>query len=63
MLKFVVIDESFDWGDDKLLNIFNYESVIYEINFKGFIKLYFEILENLRGIYVGLVYFMAIVYF
>lgn len=59
----MVIDESFDWGDDKLLNIFNYESVIYEINFKGFIKLYFEILENLRGIYVGLVYFMAIVYF
>lgn len=59
----MVIDESFDWGDDKLLNIFNYESVIYEINFKGFIKLYFEILENLRGIYVGLVYFMVIVYF
>ena len=62
MPKSVVIDESFDWGDDKLLNTPNHESVIYEINLKGFTKLHPEIPENLRGTYAGLAHPTAIAY-
>ncbi len=62
MPKSMVIDESFDWGDDKLLNIPNHETIIYEIHSRGFTKLHPEIPENLRGTYAGLAHPRAIAY-
>ncbi|NES67428.1 MAG: glycogen debranching protein GlgX [Okeania sp. SIO2D1] len=62
MPKSVVIDESFDWGDDQLLNIANHETIIYEIHLRGFTKLHPDIPENLRGTYAGLAHPRAIAY-
>ncbi|NEP87619.1 MAG: glycogen debranching protein GlgX [Okeania sp. SIO2C2] len=62
MPKSVVIDESFDWGNDKLLNIPNHETIIYEIHLRGFTKLHPDIPENLRGTYAGLAHPTAIAY-
>ena len=39
MPKAVVIDNAFDWGDDKRLGIPLHSSVIYEMHVKGFTKL------------------------
>ncbi|NES91659.1 glycogen debranching protein GlgX, partial [Okeania sp. SIO2B9] len=63
MPKSVVIDESFDWENDKLLNIPNHETIIYEIHPRGFTKLHPDIPENLRGTYAGLAHPTAIAYF
>lgn len=54
MPKSVVIDQSFDWGDDKLLKTAAHETVIYEVHVKGFTKLHPDIPEELRGTYAGL---------
>ncbi|NEQ76133.1 MAG: glycogen debranching protein GlgX [Okeania sp. SIO2C9] len=62
MPKSVVIDESFDWGNDQLLNIANHETIIYEIHLRGFTKLHPDIPENLRGTYAGLAHPTAIAY-
>lgn len=62
MPKAVVIDESFDWGNDQLLNIANHETIIYEIHLRGFTKLHPDIPENLRGTYAGLAHPRAIAY-
>ncbi|NET42518.1 glycogen debranching protein GlgX [Okeania sp. SIO2B3] len=62
MPKAVVIDESFDWGNDQLLNIANHETIIYEIHLRGFTKLHPDIPENLRGTYAGLAHPTAIAY-
>ncbi|NEQ35623.1 MAG: glycogen debranching protein GlgX [Okeania sp. SIO3I5] len=62
MPKSLVIDESFDWGDDQLLNIPNHNTIIYEIHLRGFTKLHPEIPENLRGTYAGLAHPRAIAY-
>ncbi|GGA56604.1 glycogen debranching protein GlgX [Okeania sp. KiyG1] len=62
MPKAVVIDESFDWGNDQLLNIANHETIIYEIHLRGFTKLHPDIPENLRGTYAGLAHPKAIAY-
>lgn len=58
--KSVVIDESFDWGGDKLLRIPWHETVIYETHVKGFTKLHPDIPENLRGTYAGMAHPAAI---
>lgn len=52
--KGVVIDSSFDWGDDSVLKTPWHETVIYEMHVKGFTKLHPEIPEELRGTYGGL---------
>jgi isoamylase len=62
MLKSLVIDNSFDWGDDQRPNTPLAESVIYEANVKGFTKLFSEIPEHLRGTYAGLANKQAIGY-
>jgi glycogen operon protein len=54
MPKSLVIDHSFDWGDDPRPNTPLAESVIYEVHVKGFTKLFSEIPEQLRGTYAGL---------
>jgi glycogen operon protein len=52
--KSVVVDQSFDWEDDQLLQNSWHETVIYEVHVKGFTKLNPDIPEELRGTYAGL---------
>jgi isoamylase len=52
--KSVVIDQSFDWGNDTHPNTPLYKSVIYEMHVRGFTKLHPDIPEHLRGTYAGL---------
>ncbi|HLP91743.1 MAG TPA: glycogen debranching protein GlgX [Nostocaceae cyanobacterium] len=58
--KSIVVDQSFDWGDDKLLQTPWHETVIYETHVKGFTQLYPDIPEKLRGTYAGLAHPAAI---
>src|SRR2546421_1974826 len=62
MPKAVVVDQSFDWGEDKRANTPFSETVIYEVHVKGFTKLFPEIPERLRGTYGGLASEQAIRY-
>ncbi len=54
MPKSVVIDNAFDWHDDRKLGIPLHSSVIYEMHVKGFTKLCPKVPEELRGTYAGL---------
>lgn len=54
MPKCVVVDDAFDWGEDRHPRTPLEESVIYEAHVKGFSKLLQAIPENLRGTYAGL---------
>ncbi|WP_250124690.1 glycogen debranching protein GlgX [Chroococcidiopsis sp. CCMEE 29] len=58
--KSVVVDQSFDWGDDKLLRTPWHETVIYETHVKGLTQLHPDIPEELRGTYAGLAHPAAI---
>jgi glycogen operon protein len=58
----VVIDPSFDWGDDRAPQTPLYRSVIYELHVKGFTKLHPEVPEHLRGTYAGLASPAAVAY-
>ncbi|MDT9212699.1 MAG: glycogen debranching protein GlgX [Limnospira sp. PMC 1240.20] len=60
--KAVVVDESFDWEDDQLLDIPQHETIIYEMHVRGFTKLHPDIPEELRGTYAGLGHPAAIAY-
>jgi len=61
--KSVVINNAFDWHDDKRPGIPLPSSVIYEVHVKGFSKLWHELPEQLRGTYAGLGSAPAIDYF
>jgi isoamylase len=50
----VVVDEAFDWGDDRRPDIPLHDSVIYEVHVKGFTKCHPEVPEAIRGTYAGL---------
>lgn len=50
----VVIDQSFDWEDDKRLDIPYHKSIFYELHVKGFTKLCEDVPEEIRGTYLGL---------
>lgn len=52
--KSIVIDESFDWEGDQLLQTPFHETIIYETHVKGFTKLQPNIPEEVRGTYRGL---------
>jgi isoamylase len=54
MPKSVVIDNAFDWGDDRKPGTPLDQSVIYEVHVKGFTKLCQSVPEELRGTYAGL---------
>jgi glycogen operon protein len=58
--KSVVVDQSFDWGDDQLLRTPWHETVIYETHVKGLTQLHPDIPEELRGSYAGLAHPAAI---
>ncbi len=60
MPKAVVIDQSFDWQGDRLLQLPWQDTIIYETHLKGFTKLHPDIPENLRGTYAGLAHPAAI---
>ena len=49
-----MIDESFDWQDDRPPERPWHETVIYEVHTKGFTKLMPGVREELRGTYAGL---------
>ena len=53
MPKCVVIDNAFDWGDDRPPRTPLHSSVIYELHSKGFTKLNPRIPEEIRGTYSG----------
>jgi isoamylase len=52
--KCVVIDPSFDWEGDTLLNRPWHETVIYEVHVKGFTQRHPAVRDDLRGTYAGL---------
>jgi isoamylase len=53
MMLGVVIDEDFDWGDDRPLRIPYNRTVIYEAHVKGLTQLHPEVPEEDRGSYSG----------
>ena len=60
MPKCLVVDQSFDWENDRAPNIPWHETVIYETHVKGFTQLHPDIPEALRGTYAGLAHPAAI---
>jgi isoamylase len=52
--KCVVIDPSFDWGNDRHPKTPWHRTVIYEVHVKGATKLHPAIPEELRGTYAGI---------
>ncbi len=63
MPRSVVVDDQFEWGDDRRPEIPMHESIIYEVHVKGFSKLHPDIPEHLRGSYAALGSDKAIEYF
>jgi glycogen operon protein len=58
----VVVDPSFDWGDDRLLQRPLHETIIYEVHVKGFTKRMPDVPEELRGTYAGMAHPAAVDY-
>lgn len=56
----VVVDEAFDWGNDRRPEHLWRRSVMYELHVKGFTALHPEIPPELRGTYAGLAHPAAI---
>jgi isoamylase len=54
MPKSVVVDEHFDWADDRPPNVPWSETIVYETHVKGISKLHPDVPERLRGTYLGL---------
>src|SRR5947207_1312720 len=54
MPKAAVIDNAFDWGNDKRPGIPLHSSIIYEMHVKGFTRLCPDVPPELRGTYAGL---------
>lgn len=50
----IVVDESFDWGDDRPPSISYADTIIYEAHVKGFTQLHPDVPVDLRGTYEGL---------
>ena len=60
--KSVVVDETFDWGDDARPGVPMQDTVIYELHVKGFTALNDRVPEDLRGTYAGLAHPAVIEY-
>jgi isoamylase len=60
--KSVVIDTTFDWGDDSKPQTPLPDSVIYEVHVRGFSKLNPMVPEKLRGTYAGMAHEASIHY-
>jgi isoamylase len=60
--KCVVVDERFDWGDDRAPDVPWHETIIYEAHVRGITRLHPELPEPLRGTYGGLAHPVMIDY-
>jgi isoamylase len=60
--KSVVIDPSFDWGDDKAPKIPYHLSIIYEAHVRGFTKLHPDIPDEIKGSYSAIAHPVTIDY-
>jgi isoamylase len=58
----IVVDDRFDWGDDRKLNRSLHETEIYELHVKGFTARMPDIPPELRGTYAGLAHPTAVNY-
>jgi len=56
----VVVDPSFDWGDDTAPRTPLSETVVYEVHVKGFTRTHPDVPEEIRGTYAGLAHPAAI---
>jgi isoamylase len=54
MPKSVVVDDQFDWGDDRAPNVPWSETIVYETHVKGISMRHPDVPEDLRGTYLGL---------
>ena len=54
MPKSVVVDDRFDWGDDRPPNVPWSETIVYETHVKGISMRHPDVPEDLRGTYLGL---------
>lgn len=61
--KGIVIEDDFNWEDDRQLEIPIHENVIYELHVKGFTQQFQEVPEELRGTFAGLGHPATIAYF
>ncbi len=52
--KSIVVDERFEWGDDRLPRVPWRETLIYELHVRGFTKLHPGVSEGHRGTFLGL---------
>ncbi|WP_462266121.1 glycogen debranching protein GlgX [Mucilaginibacter sp.] len=60
--KSVVINNEYDWEDDRSPNLELHESIIYEAHVKGFTMRNPEIPENIRGTYAGMAHPASVKY-
>jgi isoamylase len=60
--KSVVIDQSFDWGDDRKPRIPYHKTIIYETHVKGFTQMHPDIPEDIKGSYAALAHPVTIKY-
>ncbi len=60
--KCVVVEDDFDWGNDRRVDIPQHETIIYEMHVKGFSKLATKVPDNLKGTYAGLAHPSSIDY-
>ena len=56
----IVVDDRFDWEDDRLLRVPLHCSVIYEVHVKGFTMRHPGVPEELRGTYAGMAHPAAV---
>ncbi|QJU55093.1 glycogen debranching protein GlgX [Herbiconiux sp. KACC 21604] len=59
----VIVDDDFDWGDDRSPRRLLSETVVYETHVKGFTQLHPEVPQEIRGTYAGLAHPAAIKHF
>ena len=52
--KSVVVDTSFDWGNDRAPKIPYHKSIIYEMHVRGFTMLHPDIPEEIKGTYAAI---------
>jgi len=60
--KSIVIDPSFNWGDDKAPKVPYHKTIVYEAHVKGFTKLHPDIPEQIRGTYSAIAHPATIQY-
>ena len=56
----LVVDDSFDWGDDAPPLTPLDETIVYEVHVKGFTQLHPDVPEEIRGTYAGLAHPAAV---